>query len=49
MYCYIYMIINVIKMYLKILESNTHFAIPILADIVTNNGVQIPVIPNLNP
>ena len=22
MYCYIYMIINVIKMYLKILESN---------------------------
>ena len=31
------------------LEISIHFAIPNLDDILTNNGVKSPVIPNLNP
>ena len=34
---------------LKILEISIHLAIPNLEDMLTNNGVQNPVIPNLNP
>ena len=34
---------------LKILDINIHFAIPNFEDIVTNNGVTNPVIPNLSP
>ena len=34
---------------LKILDIKIHFAIPNFEDIVTNNGVVNPVIPNLSP